>query len=163
MTKKPKIAVLTSGGDSAGMNAVVRAIVKYGIIKYVFRALNLLLMLMVESIGAARHMLSAKATKVLCEVTSTRRNAKSTSTDMIRMAITKSTRTMQSLMTLYLSTTSALAMGICSRRVRAMQPIILMDAASKGVTLFEWAGTTCADGLLRCAYPHLFISLGNND
>ena len=36
MSKKPKIAVLTSGGDSAGMNAVVRAIVKYGIIKCAF-------------------------------------------------------------------------------------------------------------------------------
>ncbi|EJD06466.1 6-phosphofructokinase [Fomitiporia mediterranea MF3/22] len=30
---KQKIAVLTSGGDSAGMNAVVRAVVKYGIIR----------------------------------------------------------------------------------------------------------------------------------
>ena len=30
-----RIAVLTSGGDSAGMNAVVRAVVKYGIIRYV--------------------------------------------------------------------------------------------------------------------------------
>ncbi|TDL25467.1 6-phosphofructokinase [Rickenella mellea] len=30
---KTKIAVLTSGGDSAGMNAVVRSIVKFGIIK----------------------------------------------------------------------------------------------------------------------------------
>jgi len=30
-----KIAVLTSGGDSAGMNAVVRAVVKGGILKYV--------------------------------------------------------------------------------------------------------------------------------
>jgi 6-phosphofructokinase len=29
-----KIAVLTSGGDSAGMNAAVRAIVKAGILKY---------------------------------------------------------------------------------------------------------------------------------
>ena len=31
---KMKLAVLTSGGDSAGMNAVVRAVVKAGIIKY---------------------------------------------------------------------------------------------------------------------------------
>ncbi|KAH8117709.1 6-phosphofructokinase [Phellopilus nigrolimitatus] len=30
---KPKIAVLTSGGDSAGMNAVVRSVVKYGIVR----------------------------------------------------------------------------------------------------------------------------------
>lgn len=30
-----KIAVLTSGGDSAGMNAVVRSAVKFGILKYV--------------------------------------------------------------------------------------------------------------------------------
>jgi len=30
-----KLAVLTSGGDSAGMNAVVRAVVKAGILKYV--------------------------------------------------------------------------------------------------------------------------------
>ena len=29
-----KLAVLTSGGDSAGMNAVVRAVVKAGILKY---------------------------------------------------------------------------------------------------------------------------------
>lgn len=29
-----KIAILTSGGDSAGMNAVVRAVVKAGILKY---------------------------------------------------------------------------------------------------------------------------------
>ena len=29
-----KIAVLTSGGDSAGMNAVVRAVVKTAILKY---------------------------------------------------------------------------------------------------------------------------------
>jgi 6-phosphofructokinase 1 len=28
-----KIAILTSGGDSAGMNAAVRSIVKYGILK----------------------------------------------------------------------------------------------------------------------------------
>jgi 6-phosphofructokinase len=33
--KKFKIAVLTSGGDSAGMNAAVRAVVKGGISKYV--------------------------------------------------------------------------------------------------------------------------------
>ena len=31
---KMKLAVLTSGGDSAGMNAVVRAVVKTGIVKY---------------------------------------------------------------------------------------------------------------------------------
>ena len=31
--KKMKLAVLTSGGDSAGMNAVVRAVVKTAIIK----------------------------------------------------------------------------------------------------------------------------------
>jgi 6-phosphofructokinase 1 len=31
--QKMKLAVLTSGGDSAGMNAVVRAIVKGGILK----------------------------------------------------------------------------------------------------------------------------------
>lgn len=30
-----KIAILTSGGDSAGMNAVVRAVVKAGILKSV--------------------------------------------------------------------------------------------------------------------------------
>jgi 6-phosphofructokinase 1 len=30
-----KIAVLTSGGDSAGMNALVRSVVKFGILKYV--------------------------------------------------------------------------------------------------------------------------------
>lgn len=30
-----KIAILTSGGDSAGMNAVVRSVVKTGILKYV--------------------------------------------------------------------------------------------------------------------------------
>ena len=30
-----KLAVLTSGGDSAGMNAVVRAVVKAGILKCV--------------------------------------------------------------------------------------------------------------------------------
>jgi 6-phosphofructokinase len=30
-----KLAVLTSGGDSAGMNAVVRAVVKAGILQYV--------------------------------------------------------------------------------------------------------------------------------
>jgi hypothetical protein len=35
--KKFKIAVLTSGGDSAGMNAAVRAVVKGGISKYVRR------------------------------------------------------------------------------------------------------------------------------
>ena len=32
--KKMKLAVLTSGGDSAGINAVVRAVVKTAIIKY---------------------------------------------------------------------------------------------------------------------------------
>jgi 6-phosphofructokinase 1 len=31
--KKMRLAVLTSGGDSAGMNAAVRAVVKAGIIK----------------------------------------------------------------------------------------------------------------------------------
>jgi len=31
---KMKLAVLTSGGDSAGMNAVVRAVVKAGILRY---------------------------------------------------------------------------------------------------------------------------------
>ena len=35
-----KIAVLTSGGDSAGMNAVVRAVVKAGILKYVLLLLS---------------------------------------------------------------------------------------------------------------------------
>jgi 6-phosphofructokinase len=30
-----KIAVLTSGGDSAGMNAVVRGVVRAGIVKFV--------------------------------------------------------------------------------------------------------------------------------
>ena len=36
--KKPKmkLAVLTSGGDSAGMNAVVRAVVKAAILKCEF-------------------------------------------------------------------------------------------------------------------------------
>jgi Phosphofructokinase len=33
--KKFKIAVLTSGGDSAGMNAAVRAVVKGGISRHV--------------------------------------------------------------------------------------------------------------------------------
>ena len=33
---KMKLAVLTSGGDSAGMNAVVRAVVKTAIIKYAY-------------------------------------------------------------------------------------------------------------------------------
>jgi hypothetical protein len=32
--KKMKLAVLTSGGDSAGMNAAVRAVVKAGILKW---------------------------------------------------------------------------------------------------------------------------------
>jgi hypothetical protein len=32
-TTKMKIAILTSGGDSAGMNAAVRSIVKCGILK----------------------------------------------------------------------------------------------------------------------------------
>lgn len=31
--KRQKIAVLTSGGDAPGMNAVVRAVVRYGITK----------------------------------------------------------------------------------------------------------------------------------
>jgi 6-phosphofructokinase 1 len=31
--RKLRIAVLTSGGDSAGMNAVVRAVVRAGIVK----------------------------------------------------------------------------------------------------------------------------------
>jgi 6-phosphofructokinase len=35
ITSTMKLAVLTSGGDSAGMNAVVRAVVKAGILKYV--------------------------------------------------------------------------------------------------------------------------------
>lgn len=35
-----KIAILTSGGDSAGMNAAVRSIVKCGILKYVSDALD---------------------------------------------------------------------------------------------------------------------------
>ena len=33
-SEKMKLAVLTSGGDSAGMNAVVRAVVKAGILRY---------------------------------------------------------------------------------------------------------------------------------
>ncbi len=40
--KKMKVAVLTSGGDSAGMNAVVRAVVKTAIIKYVRSTLGCL-------------------------------------------------------------------------------------------------------------------------
>lgn len=32
-SKRKKIAVLTSGGDAPGMNAVVRAVVRYGISK----------------------------------------------------------------------------------------------------------------------------------
>lgn len=39
--KKFKIAVLTSGGDSAGMNAAVRAVVKTGISKYAFLCLGI--------------------------------------------------------------------------------------------------------------------------
>ena len=34
--KKIRIAVLTSGGDSAGMNAAVRAVVKQAILRSVF-------------------------------------------------------------------------------------------------------------------------------
>ena len=37
-----KIAVLTSGGDSAGMNAVVRAVVRAGILKCVQLPLSLI-------------------------------------------------------------------------------------------------------------------------
>jgi 6-phosphofructokinase len=40
-TGKMKLAVLTSGGDSAGMNAVVRAIVKIGILRCVLKILRL--------------------------------------------------------------------------------------------------------------------------
>jgi hypothetical protein len=36
-----KLAVLTSGGDSAGMNAVVRAIVKIGILRCVLKKLEI--------------------------------------------------------------------------------------------------------------------------
>jgi 6-phosphofructokinase 1 len=36
---KMKLAVLTSGGDSAGMNAAVRAVVKGAILKYVITAI----------------------------------------------------------------------------------------------------------------------------
>jgi 6-phosphofructokinase 1 len=42
-SKKMKIAVLTSGGDSAGMNAVVRAVVKAGIVKYALASFGLTL------------------------------------------------------------------------------------------------------------------------
>ena len=35
--KKMRIAVLTSGGDSAGMNAAVRAVVKQAIVRFVLR------------------------------------------------------------------------------------------------------------------------------
>lgn len=40
-----KIAILTSGGDSAGMNAVVRAVVKVGILKQVYNLTSYLLSL----------------------------------------------------------------------------------------------------------------------
>lgn len=40
-----KIAILTSGGDSAGMNAVVRAVVKVGILKQVYNLTSYLLLL----------------------------------------------------------------------------------------------------------------------
>ena len=39
-SEKMKLAVLTSGGDSAGMNAVVRAVVKAGILRYHYLPLH---------------------------------------------------------------------------------------------------------------------------
>lgn len=50
-----KIAILTSGGDSAGMNAVVRAIVKAGILKYVCYVLSWPKPLMTSSAEVVRH------------------------------------------------------------------------------------------------------------
>jgi len=43
--QKMKLAVLTSGGDSAGMNAVVRAVVKGGILKCAYRTASTTLLL----------------------------------------------------------------------------------------------------------------------
>jgi len=43
--QKMKLAVLTSGGDSAGMNAVVRAVVKGGILKCAYRTASTSLLL----------------------------------------------------------------------------------------------------------------------
>lgn len=63
---KMKLAVLTSGGDSAGMNAVVRAVVKTGILRFVspligpYTASHSHLRLP----GAVKHGLSVKVMKV---------------------------------------------------------------------------------------------------
>ena len=63
---KTRIAVLTSGGDSAGMNAVVRGVVKFGILKYVVTKHNNLVATDVLMFSeAARHMWSGRDTKDL--------------------------------------------------------------------------------------------------
>ena len=64
--KKMRLAVLTSGGDSAGMNAAVRAVVKAGIIKYSHLLIDSQPFPDVDK-EAARHTLSEKAMKVLLE------------------------------------------------------------------------------------------------
>lgn len=46
-----KLAILTSGGDSAGMNAVVRAVVKAGILKQVTEPGSLIIQLTISSRG----------------------------------------------------------------------------------------------------------------
>lgn len=57
-----KLAVLTSGGDSAGMNAVVRAVVKAGILKCVFK-LPISVLITEISPGVARLGLFERAMK----------------------------------------------------------------------------------------------------
>ena len=57
---KMKLAVLTSGGDSAGMNAVVRAVVKAGILRYICGA-NTEARQLTSFTEAAKHGLCAKA------------------------------------------------------------------------------------------------------
>lgn len=60
-----KIAVLTSGGDSAGMNAVVRAVVKIGILRQVSLLLFSPLLRHGTPTEVVKHISSARDTKAL--------------------------------------------------------------------------------------------------
>jgi len=66
-TGKMKLAVLTSGGDSAGMNAVVRAIVKIGILRCVpiLTSSSYLTSINIRVTEAAKHGLYGKDTRDL--------------------------------------------------------------------------------------------------
>jgi hypothetical protein len=137
-----KLAVLTSGGDSAGMNAVVRAVVKAGILKYVAPPLFFPMGRRCEQNHTedVRRGSSEKGTKALSAETQTRLPMRPTSRrrSTSRYAILRSS----------VICASATALSYAMGRVTA--PV---GGPSRVATSCALDGTMCAVGLRR--YAHL--------